>query len=91
MIELLKELGIPTISVIFLIMSLAILKELLFFVKALRQKGAELVLEKELKEIDTRIEEFYMPLRERFQITKLINETVDGWQKEGILKILHYT
>ncbi|MCK4818632.1 hypothetical protein KA005_22870 [bacterium] len=86
MIELLKELGIPTLSVVFLIMSLAILKELLFIMKALRQKGAELVLEKELKEIDARIEEFYMPLRERFQITKLINETANDWHDEGIFQ-----
>jgi hypothetical protein len=86
MIDLLKELGIPAISIVFLILSLAILKELLFFVKALRQKGAELVLEKELKEIDARIEEFYMPLRERFRITKLINETTTPWQNDGIFQ-----
>ncbi len=81
MIELLKELGIPTASVVLLILTLAVLKELLLFIKGLRQKGAELVLEKELKEIDARIEEFYMPLRERFQITKLINETSSAWEQ----------
>jgi len=83
MAELLRNLGIPIISVLFLIVALAVLKELFMFVKSLRQKGAELVLEKELKELDSSIEEFYMPLRERFQLTKLLRETSNPWKKEG--------
>lgn len=83
MIELLKELGVPAISIILLVLVLAVLRELFLFVKGLRQKGAELVLEKELKELDARIEDFYMPLRERFQLSRLVNESSSNWQHEG--------
>ena len=83
MIELLKELGVPAISIILLFLVLAVLRELFLFVKGLRQKGAELVLEKELKELDARIEDFYMPLRERFQLSRLVNESSSNWQHEG--------
>lgn len=76
MISLLKDISIPTVSIIVIICTIAIVKELLLLIKAYRSKAAELVLEKELNEFDKRIEEFYLPLRERFKLTKSIaNQT----------------
>lgn len=83
-LTLLKDLGIPTLSILFVIGSIIIFREVFFFLKHLRLKGAEIVIEKELQELDTRIEEFYIPLRERFRLIRLFYETTSSWQKEGI-------
>ena len=84
MISLLKDISISSVSIIVIISVIAIVKELLRLIKAYRSKAAELVLEKELNEFDKRIEEFYLPLRERFRLTKLIaNQTSKMINKNG--------
>ena len=83
MITILKEFSLPAASIFFIICSVAVLKYLLPLLSNLRSKAAELVLEKELSEINTRIEEFYLPLRERFILTELIDKTSSTWIENG--------
>ena len=86
MISILKDLSLPAASIVFIICALVVLKYLLPLLGNLRSKAAELVLEKELEELDTRVEEFYLPLRERFILTKLIDQTSSKWIENGEYK-----
>ena len=82
-INLLQELSVPTISIVVLVATLFVLKELFNLLKGYNLKIAQLVLEKELQEMDNQLEEFYLPLTERFEITKTIFTTSSKWMREG--------
>lgn len=86
MMSILKDLSLPAASIVFIICAIAVLKYLLPLLGNLRSNAAEIVLEKELSEIDTRIEKFYLPLRERFILTKLIAQTSSKWIENGEYK-----
>jgi hypothetical protein len=83
--NLIRSLGITNPLLILLIgCGVIILIELYFLIRNIRLKNLEMINEKIFSELDTRLEEFYIPLYERFQYTTLIKSTVDKWTIEGI-------
>ena len=83
-IEILNNFGITNpFILIFLSLSILLIVELYRLVKSIRTKNIEIVNEIILKELDTRLEEFYIPLRERFQYSKLLHDTTGKWMKDG--------
>ncbi len=81
--DVLRDIGIPSLYVFCVVVGVVILKEVYLLIRSARLKATELVQEKELRELDTRLEEFYVPLRERFQLTRLLKETTDSWMVDG--------
>jgi hypothetical protein len=83
MIEILKTLGLPTLTVVGIVVAAYLLKEIFGMIKATRLKAQQDVLATILAELDAQLSEFYMPLSARFRVSKLLFETTTGWQVEG--------
>jgi|GEM_PF-3096230 len=93
MIELLKQIGVPSLAIILIFAAVYVLKELWANMKITRIKVSQDVLQKILEELDTQINEFYLPLRQRLEITFSLFESTKDWTinnerfDNGILEI----
>jgi len=77
MIELLKQLGTPTFLLVIFLVLCFIFKEIWSAIKITRIKASQDVLQKMLEELDNQINEFYLPLRQRLDMTyRLYNVTI---------------
>lgn len=79
MIEIFKQLEIPSFVILIILIALYIIKEFWITIKSSRVKAAQDVLQKMLNEIDTQVSEFYMPLRQRLDVTYRLFEATNRW------------
>jgi hypothetical protein len=83
MIDLFKQLGIPTISIIFLCLAAYLLKEIWTSIKTTRLKVSQDILKKVLDELDQQINEFYLPLKQRLDITLRLYQSTLSWTEDN--------
>lgn len=82
MIDLLRQLGIPAVSIIVIAALSVILKELWTTEKARRRSLADGILSRQLLDIENRLSHFYLPLSQMLALAKHIFNFTSHWRKE---------
>ncbi len=81
--DILKELGLSPLLIFLSLIVGFVAKELWSVIIGYRTKAAQETLSQILREIETQLREFYLPLKERFLVSKSLFDTSQGWRTNG--------
>lgn len=77
--KILEKIGLSPLIILFSIFCIFIFKEIWTIFKTYRIKTAHEYFTKLVDDIDNQLKEFYLPLRERFMVSKMLFDTTRNW------------
>lgn len=82
MIEILKTTGLPSLSILIILILVFFGREFWDILKTTRLKAQQDILTRIITEIDKQLGEFYLPLAVRFRVSKMLFDTTSKWQMD---------